>query len=74
MNEKEVIEFLKSFKEDNNFGGSIPIALDMAIHALTNQEMIIRLLKCHDDFDFSTSQLNYELVKAIRNILNISTN
>lgn len=54
MNEKEVIEFLKSFKEDNNFGGSIPIALDMAIHALTNQEMIIRLLKCHDDFDFST--------------------
>lgn len=64
------IRKLKCEQEKNNTP-SVDIAYSMAIDALEKQEKITNLLKCHDDFSKETFQVNYELVKAIRKILEI---
>lgn len=44
MNENEAIEILTSLLNDNNWGGSIPEALTIAINSLNNQQKIKEIL------------------------------
>lgn len=46
-------------------------SMQLALDALEKQKKIESLLRCHDDFSVKTTQVNYELVKAVRKILEI---
>ena len=63
----KIIKTEKSWESDERINN----AFDLGIQALEKQEKITKLLKCHDDFNVNTTQVNYELLKAIRVILEI---
>ncbi len=71
ITEKEAIEYLKSHKKGIQAGGLNDQYTDKAIQALVNQERIIKLLRCHDNYSRNVPEINYELVKAVRCILEI---
>ena len=70
---KNILENVWDFAmaEDEENADTLEKAIDIAIKSLKKQEKITKLLKCHDDFNVSTTQVNYELVIAIRVILEI---
>ena len=71
ISENDAVGYLEFHKKGLHTNGFNDKCVDKAIQALHNQEAIIRLLRCHDDFSREMPEKNYELVNGIRNILKI---
>ena len=63
----EAKEFLMSFKSDNNWGGSIEEALDMAIQALEKQVAIKpdKLVNVFGENEYNCKECENEIYRSI---------